>query len=297
MIKRKQKSLRINCAVPALVDNAQNKQTTDELINLTLNAGLNSTMHTNRVVHMIGLSNDHDYAAKSMYEMTLETINNISPSRAINIELNTREQSSTNLWFEVRRSRITASKIKSILTAVKSSKAKNIPCNTAPSRFNFYKKDLSKVPQIAWGQSRENVAFEEFVVMYKGEKTFRKSGIHIDTTRNYLAASPDGVCCCGEEILEIKCPYSIRFTEPTRANCLDKEGFLLKSHEYYYQIQFQLHVVRAKICHFIVYTLKGIHCQVIEYDKQFIEALLPELHDFYMFVFCKEYCKEFGFTK
>ncbi|XP_065093692.1 uncharacterized protein LOC135714284 [Ochlerotatus camptorhynchus] len=54
MSKRKQKTLRTNCAVPALEDNALCLQTTDELINITLNAGLSSTMNTNRVVNMIG---------------------------------------------------------------------------------------------------------------------------------------------------------------------------------------------------------------------------------------------------
>ena len=40
-----------------------------------------------------------------------------------------------------------------------------------------------------------------------------KSGLHVMKGKPYIGASPDGLMfcsCCGETIVEIKCPYCIR---------------------------------------------------------------------------------------
>ena len=47
----------------------------------------------------------------------------------------------------------------------------------------------------------------------------------------FLAATPDGIIeceCCGQGVLEIKCPYCIRDGEPDLANFLN-DGSLPKS--------------------------------------------------------------------
>lgn len=138
-------------------------------------------------------------------------------------------------------------------------------------------------------------ALQIFKSKYDGTRIFRDCGLFVDLNRNYLAASPDSICCCKNEIIQIKCPFSIRFQDPSKANCLENTRQLLRTHEYFY-LQFQLHRTMAKICHFVVYTTQGIHSCTIQYDTDFVDSLLPSLDKFYEEVFCVEYCKRFGFN-
>ncbi|XP_021707570.1 uncharacterized protein LOC110678675 isoform X1 [Aedes aegypti] len=269
---------------------------TTDFVNRSLNSGLNLSIHTSRKANIHGLANDHFYLRKSLFETTVEDINYVDENKASQLEQNTMGQNGNKSWFEARRSRITASNIKGICTAIRTSCTQNKACSVTPARYNFEAKDLSKIPAIAWGKSREKEAFQLFQAQNLSSKTFRECGLFIDLSRHYLAASPDGICCCRAEIIEIKCPYKIRFQEPTKADYLNDSGHLIRSHQYYYQVQFQLHVTRAKKCHFVVYTTKGIHVTTIPYDINFINSILPSLDKFYKEVFCEEYCKKFGFN-
>jgi len=40
-------------------------------------------------------------------------------------------------------------------------------------------------------------------------------------------------------------------------------------HNYYYQIQGQMHVSKRKFCYFVVYTENWCKVQIIEYDESF----------------------------
>ena len=45
----------------------------------------------------------------------------------------------------------------------------------------------------------------------------RNCGLFLDIAKPYLGAAPDQLVnckCCGEGLLEIKCPYVIRHTKP-----------------------------------------------------------------------------------
>lgn len=44
---------------------------------------------------------------------------------------------------------------------------------------------------------------------------------------------------------------------------------LKKEHNYYYQIQGQMHVSKRKFCYFVVYTANWYKVQIIEYDESF----------------------------
>lgn len=80
-----------------------------------------------------------------------------------------------------------------------------------------------------------------------------------------MAASPDGLV--GDDcIIEIKCPFSIRDYTPENAyeekkiKYLEKKNeklVLKKNHDYFYQIQGQLHITQKKYCYFVVWTPKG----------------------------------------
>ena len=84
-----------------------------------------------------------------------------------------------------------------------------------------------------------------------------KTGFFIDTEHPFIGASPDGLVDCkchGAGLLEIKCPWtyrqmSIQEYAAQKLSCLqigDNDVVSLKTtHEYFYQIQCQMHVTKA----------------------------------------------------
>ena len=66
----------------------------------------------------------------------------------------------------------------------------------------------------------------------------------------YLGDTPDGLVkcqCCGDGLIEIKCPYSVKDDHPNALQSkhqtfLNAQG-LVSSHKYYTQIQGQLFVI------------------------------------------------------
>lgn len=91
-------------------------------------------------------------------------------------------------------------------------------------------------------------------------------GLFVDKKSKCLAASPDGLIG-NNSIVEIKCPASAKDFTPQEAfenkklnfmNFIDGELKLKTSHDYYYQVQGQLHIADRKYCYFVVWTPKGI---------------------------------------
>jgi len=83
----------------------------------------------------------------------------------------------------------------------------------------------------------------------------------------YLAASPDGIIsctCCGEGLLEIKCPYKHRNTPPSEVQdpsfCLqcgiDSQLRLPQTHNYYSQVQGRFSVCDKEFCDLIRWELR-----------------------------------------
>ena len=81
--------------------------------------------------------------------------------------------------------------------------------------------------------------------------------------------------CHGKGVLEIKCPELL--TKNTFESLLDKPAFCLKregelmklkeDHEYFYQVQAQMHVVEASYCDFMVWSPK---------EPPHIERIFPD---------------------
>ena len=121
----------------------------------------------------------------------------------------------------------------------------------------------------------------------------RKSGLWIDTSKGWLACSPDGVI---EEdgalvgVLEIKCPYSARDMSPIEAcdklptfSCqlIDRQLTLKRTHNYYFQVQGQLAITGAKWCDFFVYTSCGFEIERIYPDPSLWDDVLQVLDNFF----------------
>ena len=68
-------------------------------------------------------------------------------------------------------------------------------------------------------------------------------GLFIDKEKPYLCTTPDGLID-DDGIVEVKCPYSAREMSP-------EEG-IRKKHQYYFQVQGQLHITKRKYCIFFL---------------------------------------------
>ncbi|KAG5862731.1 hypothetical protein JTB14_035589 [Gonioctena quinquepunctata] len=95
------------------------------------------------------------------------------------------------------------------------------------------------------------------------------TGLWLDES-GFLGASPDGLC--GDSaIVEVKCPYKFRaFISLCEALRNDKGYISYKegdqtpknyNHDYYHQIQGQLHLTKRDVCYLVVWTPN--ECEVV----------------------------------
>ncbi|CAI6360038.1 unnamed protein product [Macrosiphum euphorbiae] len=119
-------------------------------------------------------------------------------------------------------------------------------------------------------------------------------GLIIDQSIPYFAASPDGLI--GDDCLvEIKYPYSakdhttiveaindkkIKFLKINKKSDLPE---LKRTHDYYYQIQGQLHISKKSYCYFVVFSQNWIQIEKIVYNDEFWQnEMCTELTKFYL---------------
>lgn len=127
--------------------------------------------------------------------------------------------------------------------------------------------------------------------------SIRKGGLVINPKYPWLGASPDGIltCDCHEMgLLEVKAPSSLQestLMEKTKHDhtfCLQEvEGklSLKRDHQYYYQVQTQIHLTQASYCDFAVWGPgergKGeIYIERILPDTVFFDTICKKVHTF-----------------
>lgn len=155
-------------------------------------------------------------------------------------------------------------------------------------RFSGWK-NLDHVKSIQYGQTCEHLARDQLENML--QKPIKRCGLFIDPDLPFLGASPDGLV--GEEIVEIKCPYSAKGMSVADGIKMKKITFwkiekngtvkLDKKHNWYYQAQGQimLNVTRRKTCIFAVWTDVDLKIEIIEEDKAFWNEMENKLTRFY----------------
>ena len=89
--------------------------------------------------------------------------------------------------------------------------------------------------------------------------------------------------CHGKGVLEVKCPFNLTtksFAEmcATPSFCLKEEGgvrSLKTEHEYFYQVQAQMHIAEAEYCDFVVWSPREpMHVERILPDSNFFDSAL-----------------------
>ena len=155
----------------------------------------------------------------------------------------------------------------------------------------FYS-ESAETPATSYGKMMENKARELYSAKFPDFQV-EKSGLIISKLRPYLAGSPDGLIKLSTldyGVLEIKCPYNGKdltieeMVNDLKSFCSEQKNneiMLKKSHPYYFQVQGLMHVTQTRWCHFLIYSSKAFHLQKIEYDKNFMDLILPKLKLFY----------------
>lgn len=200
-----------------------------------------------------------------------------------NIENETRLQADSALWHELRRNMITASNFGKVC------KRKNTISSAPLVSTMLYKYSLDHVSSIIHGKTNEPVALKQLENQEHVE--VKKCGLFIDEQLFFLGASPDAVYENG--IIEIKCPKSafgmstddaIRSKKVNFWKYVKGELIINTSHDWYYQVQGQLHITKKDVCLFGVWTglefpMKTV---LIKRDDDFWETKMKSrLIDFY----------------
>ena len=213
-------------------------------------------------------------------------------------------QAQSTTWFDHRKGRITASIFYDVVHHV--TNGRSYP-NSIVKRIMQYYSSGARVVALEWGREKEDVARQEYLSIVEGSHqnlTVSQCGLVVSPAHPYLGASPDGLVschCCGNGVLEIKCPYKYRSQSPTDEEPLsDKEYCLTKSpstgavnlsfhHKYYYQVQGQIALCKVDYCDFVCWTEKGAFIERIKRNDDFINTMMiPQLKSFFIEIMLPE---------
>lgn len=96
-----------------------------------------------------------------------------------------------------------------------------------------YTKPNPDLSSLKWGQIHDD-AWREYIkyMELKSHIDFKVqlSGLVINPSYPYIGANPDGVftcSCCGEELLEIKCPFKYWDVSPISDDTLQEKNYFL----------------------------------------------------------------------
>lgn len=214
----------------------------------------------------------------------MDRLANFSAIEVNIIEQETQGQGETESWMSQRTGRITASISHRIMTKVntlqQSNDSSNISCTSLLETICHKHSSDKTIPALQYGIQMEVEAREAYTEeLRKGKhKDFKVEtcGLFVPTHKAFIGASPDALVscmCCGNGLLEIKCPFSISHTKPSASNLSylisDTKGkvTLSQSHLYYSQVQFQMGVTNREWCDFYIYTKHGSYLERITFDK------------------------------
>ena len=240
-----------------------------------------------------------DYLKLNYYDL-LNVCENVSikitEDMAKAVELETRQQSKTNLWFKYRAGRVTASRMKAVCHTDSTNPSQSLVKSICyPDAFTFTSK------QTNWGCKHEKQARERYTASNCNHVNLRvkENGLFINPLWPFIGASPDGIVncdCCPKGVLEIKCPYchsdeTIKTAAADSKFCLKEENGQLQldhSHSYYYQVQTQIFVCDVAYCDFCVCTFgtdleekDTIHIERIYKDLTFWNGCVTKAEHFF----------------
>ena len=216
----------------------------------------------------------------------------ITEKQANNVEVATREQTQSKMWFRYRTGRITASRFKAaVCTDMSQPSLSLIKSICYPESYRF------STCATNWGCDHEKTArqaYQEKSIEKHLNLTISDRGLVIHKDYPHLGASPDGYvkcACCGCGVIEVKCPFACRnksFLQCTSETtfCLEKSGgyFSLKhNHAYYYQVQLQMKLCMVTFCDFVMWREDELVIIRIDLDEQFVTEAIDKATTFFKY--------------
>lgn len=213
----------------------------------------------------------------------------VTTKEADYLEKSTRNQGNSYVWLEHRRGLITASHFHSVLHY-----AGKRYRSTILDKIMQYSSPNPDIPALKLGRAHE-ADYVNFISDHE-DVTVRKCGLLINPRYPYLGASPDGMVscsCCGDGLIEIKCPFKYKDVFPTEDKAVDDKNYCLKrntngevrlstTHSYFDQIQGQMVVSEFEYCDFICWTNEGIFIERVYLDEEYEQKNLPKFKQFFI---------------
>ena len=194
------------------------------------------------------------------------------------------------MWFSQRAGRITASKFKAAArTNISQPSQSLIKLVCYPESMQFRSKATK------WGCTHENDALAAYISQEESKHLgfqLSSSGLVLSTDYPHMGSSPDSIVkceCCGQRVVEVKCPFSCRnksFLEATSEPSFflqDVNGSLSlnREHAYYYQIQLQMKICGTKCGDFVVWQEKELIVERITIDEVLLAVALESATKFF----------------
>ncbi|CAH1156021.1 unnamed protein product [Phaedon cochleariae] len=202
------------------------------------------------------------------------------------IEQNTRGQSGNPLWQQERSIRLTASNFGDICKMRKTTscanKVKNLLYSTFGGNINT-----------KYGTEHEPFAIRQLENDFNVK--VETCGMFVDEHDFIFGASPDGLI--GDNaIVEVKCPKTASKMHPIEAIekkiiqfcTLDENTHmqLKHNHNYYYQVQGQLHITQRSLCYFVVWTPLGILVEMVGSEIEISKYVKTKRKNWFPYIFC-----------
>ena len=218
----------------------------------------------------------------------------MSTSQAKNIEIVTQAQVRSKLWFIYRAGRVTASKLKSAAhTSMAQPSQSLIKTICYPDKYKF----TSMATR--WGCEHEATARRAYIAQHTRKHvnvSVSEIGLTIHSDLPHFGASPDGIVscdCCGQGVVEIKCPFSCRernfqkASEDSPSFCLeisqDGEFQLKHQHAYFYQIQLQMRLCEMDYGDFVIWRESELVVLRIRMDSAFVKEAMGKATEFFKY--------------
>lgn len=179
----------------------------------------------------------------------------------------------SELWFAIRKGRVTGSAVGAILGMSPFSGPGDVMRGMVRD-YHGAESEFSGNVATEYGTAHEPMALADYEM--ETGNTVDECGFF--TYKDWLGASPDGLMLIDGKLvlLEIKCPYGKRDDK--------KGGFKsIKDQQHYYaQMQLQMFATSAKSCHFYQWNRVGkSKLEIVDYNEQWIDENMPKLKKFH----------------
>lgn len=219
------------------------------------------------------------------------------------IEAATREQAVSELWKQHRNGRITSSKAHHVWNRMKTQGAEKKSCDSLVSSITGKTFVNPHIPALKYGRVNEPFAVSAYMSSQKTSHSNLKvmqCGLFVMEDHIFAAASPDRLVscsCCGEGLLEVKCPFSAanqpaNVKHVTYLEVVNGKTRLKRMHEYYSQVQYQMGVTKRLWCDFFVYTKSDYFVERILFDETHWVELLTSATNFFKTYICDALVKK-----